>query len=250
VAVTDKSLRCGNPWETARARDCLREAGTAAAFALNSDISHIAGMKMMQSKNGHDEGRTGDADGGALRPPMPRRYSTRARTLHWLIAALLAIQFVTAVLLPHIGRDAKLTTTINAHFSIGIIILVVAAVRFLQRLLNPVALEAALSPRWGRFLARTTHLTFYVILLVGPFLGWASASAHNVPVSLFGVIPLPALAAPKARWALTAGDIHTYAMWTLLGLIALHVAAALFHYWVRRDGVLQSMLPGLAARTR
>jgi cytochrome b561 len=39
-------------------------------------------------------------------------------------------------------------------------------------------------------------------------------------------------------------------MWTLLGLIALHVAAALFHYWVRRDGVLQSMLPGLAARTR
>jgi cytochrome b561 len=204
----------------------------------------------MQPRNSYDEGRARNPDGAAPRPPIPARYSRRARTLHWLMAALLAIQFVTAVLLPHIGRDAQLTTTINAHFSFGVIILVVAAVRFVQRLLNPVALEAALSPRWERFLARTTHLTFYVILLIGPFLGWASASAHNLPVSLFGVIPLPALAAPKAGWAMTAGDIHTYANWTLLGLIALHVAAALFHYFVRRDGVLQSMLPGLPARTK
>jgi cytochrome b561 len=180
--------------------------------------------------------------------PIPRRYSKPAQVLHWLIAALLTIQFVTAFLLPHIGSKTPLTTLISLHFSFGVLVLGVTAVRFVHRLLRPVPLEAAGTPAWERLLARTVHRAFYLILLVGPFLGWASASAHNLPVSLFG-IPLPALAAPKARWALTAGDIHTYAMWTFLGLITLHAAAALFHYWVRRDSVMQSMLPGRAART-
>lgn len=61
-------------------------------------------------------------------------------------------------------------------------------------------------------------------------------------MALFG-IPLPALAPPKARWALQAGDIHTLAMWALLALVAVHALAALYHYFVRRDGVLQRMLP-------
>lgn len=69
------------------------------------------------------------------------------------------------------------------------------------------------------------HRAFYFILLVGPFLGWASASAHRLAVSLFGINPLPAIAAPKARWALAAGDVHIYMMWTLAVLIALHAAA-------------------------
>ena len=174
-----------------------------------------------------------------------RRYSRSARNLHWLIVALLAIQYVTAALMPHIGSKTPMSTTINLHFSFGVIIVVVMAIRLVQRLRHPVPLDATGSPAWERGLARFVHLVFYALLLIVPFLGWASASAHNLPVSLFGVIPLPALAPPKARWALTSGDIHTYAMWTMLGLIAFHAAAALFHYFVRRDRVLQSMLPRL-----
>jgi len=78
--------------------------------------------------------------------------------------------------------------------------------------------------------------------------GYAQTSEKIALSKLLGgrvLAPLPALAPPKARWALTAGDIHTYAMYTLLGLIAFHAAAALYHYYVRRDRVLQSMLPGL-----
>jgi cytochrome b561 len=186
--------------------------------------------------------------GGVNAAPVAERYSRTARTLHWTIAALLAVQFATAVLMPHIGRNTPLTTTIDMHFSFGVIILALMAVRFAQRLARPVPLELPNSPEWERFLARATHLAFYFILLIGPWLGWASASAHNLPVSLFGIVPLPALAPPKARWALTAGDVHTYAMWTLGCLIALHAAAALFHHWVRRDRVLESMVPGLRPR--
>jgi cytochrome b561 len=170
-------------------------------------------------------------------------YSAAAKGFHWLIVLLLAIQFVTAYLLPHIGRNTSPGTVINLHFSFGVLILLVMAARFIHRLAYPVALEAHDAPAWERFLAKTTHRVFYLILLVSPMLGWASASAHRLPVSLFWIVPLPAIAAPGAHWANTAGDIHSTAMWALLWLVGLHAAAALFHHFVRRDGTLRRMLP-------
>lgn len=174
-------------------------------------------------------------------------YSATARRLHWLIVALVAIQFGTAFLLPHIGRDTRPSTVIDLHFSFGILILVVMAVRFVHRLRHPVPLEARDASPVERMLARTVHRLFYLILLAGPFLGWASASAHRLPVSLFGIVPLPALAAPGAGWGHEAGDVHGIVMWALLWLIGLHAAAALYHHLVRRDGTLRRMLP--ASRT-
>lgn len=177
-------------------------------------------------------------------PAATAAYSLTAKRLHWLIVLLVAIQFVTAWLLPHIGRDTQPGTVINLHFSFGILILVVMAVRFVHRLRHPVPLEAADAAPVERMLARTVHRLFYLILLVGPFLGWASASAHRLPVSLFGIVPLPALAPPGAEWGHEAGDIHGTVMWALLWLIGLHAAAALYHHLVRRDGTLRRMLPG------
>ena len=87
------------------------------------------------------------------------------------------------------------------------------------------------------------HYAFYVILLIGPFLGWASASSHSLPVTVFGILPLPDLVAPRTSWANQAGDVHSFLMWTLLALIGVHATAALFHHFVRRDGVLLRMLP-------
>jgi cytochrome b561 len=170
-------------------------------------------------------------------------YSGTAKTLHWLIVALVLTQFVVSWFMPHIGRNTVPGTLINLHFSLGVLILVVMAVRFLHRLSHSAPPAMPNAPGWERRLAQAIHALFYAILLIVPLLGWASASAHDLPVTFFGLFTLPALAPPKARWALTAGDIHTYAMWTLLGIIALHAAAALYHFFVRRDGVMQRMLP-------
>lgn len=174
--------------------------------------------------------------------PAPA-YSPTAKALHWLIVLLVAAQFLIAVLMPEIGPGVVPDFMISLHFSVGLLILAVMAARFAHRLLHPVPLEASDAPSWERLAARTAHRVFYAILLIGPFLGWASASAHNLSVSLFGVIPMPALAAPRAKWALTAGDIHAYLMWGLLGLVALHAGAALYHHFFRRDGTLRRMLP-------
>jgi cytochrome b561 len=170
-------------------------------------------------------------------------YSTTAKGLHWLIVLLVIIQFLTAVFMPDIGPHVVPGTLIDLHFSIGLLIVAVMGIRFIYRLSHPVLLEASDAPSWERWTARATHRIFYLILLLGPCLGWASASAHKLAVSLFGIIPLPAIAAPRARWALTAGDIHAYLMWVLLALVALHAAAALYHHFLRHDSVLRRMLP-------
>ena len=171
------------------------------------------------------------------------RYGAPAKWLHWLIVILVIVQFGIAILMPDIGPHTVAGKLVNLHFSFGILILVLMAVRFGNRLLHPVPLDMPGSPTWERRAAYMTQLAFYFILLVGPFLGWASASAHKLSVDVFGIITLPAIAAPRAPWALTAGDIHIYLMWTLAVLIGLHVAAALYHHYLQHDGVLRRMLP-------
>jgi cytochrome b561 len=170
-------------------------------------------------------------------------YDATAKALHWLVALLVLSQFVVAWLMPGIGRNSTPSTLVSLHFSLGILIVLVMATRLLHRLRHPTPLDMPGSPAWERTAAYATHVAFYALLLVGPFLGWASASAHSLPVTLFGLLTLPDIAVPKARWALTAGDVHTYTMWCVLALIGLHVAAALWHRCVRHDGLLQRMLP-------
>jgi len=174
---------------------------------------------------------------------LGRHYSATAKSLHWLIALAVLSQFVVALLMPDIGRRTQPGPLIDLHFSLGVAILVLTVLRFANRLVDPVPLDDRDSLEWERTAARTMHLAFYFILLVSPLLGWASASAHRLPVTVFGVFTLPSLAAPRARWALLAGDIHSVTMWVLLALVVLHAAAALYHHMVRRDAVLRRMLP-------
>lgn len=177
-------------------------------------------------------------------------YDPTARALHWTVVAMLAFQFVTALLLPHIKMDTPVDTTINLHFNLGLAILVVMAIRLAHRWRHPVRVGGGAAPAWEGAVANATHRLFYAILLIGPFLGWAAASAHSVPVRLLGAVDLPALASRKAPWALLAGDIHSWTMWTLLALVGAHAAAALYHHVVRHDDVLRRMLPGAPAADR
>jgi cytochrome b561 len=170
-------------------------------------------------------------------------YTPTAKALHWTIVLLVTIQFVTALAMPDIGPHTQPDSWISLHFSFGVLIFAVMTARLVHRLMYPVPLEASQAPAWERFAALLAHRVFYLILLVGPLLGWASASAHRLNVSLFGLVMLPPIAAPKARWALVAGDVHATAMWVLLALVGLHAAAALYHHVVRHDGTLKRMLP-------
>jgi len=172
-------------------------------------------------------------------------YGRTAKALHWLVFVLVAAQFIVAVAMPDIGRGTKPDTLINLHMSLGFTIAAVIALRWLWRVGHPVPLVTADVPHWEQTVARVTHVLLYVLLFVNPLLGWANASARDWDIVVFGKA-LPHLVAAQSAIGRIAGDVHVWLAWSLLALIGLHVAAALYHHFVRHDGVLQRMLPGAA----
>jgi cytochrome b561 len=146
--------------------------------------------------------------------------------------------------MPHIGRNTPVTTLISLHFTVGIVILAVAILRLVWRVTQgePTPLDGV--PPWQTQSARVIHWLLYLLLLVVPVLGWINASWRGMPIVLFG-LELPKLIgtrAPGWRWT---GDVHNLlANYMMLTLVGLHILAGLSHYFIRRDHVLQRMLPG------
>jgi cytochrome b561 len=171
-------------------------------------------------------------------------YDAVAKTLHWLVFALMLAQYAVAIAMPDIGRGTVPGALINLHMSIGLTILAVVIARWLWRIGHPIPLATADVPAWEQPLARGMHALLYVLLVVNPILGWANASARDWKITVFGLFQLPHLVAPRAALGRLAGDVHTFLAWALLALIGLHAAAALYHHFGHRDRVLQRMLPG------
>ena len=171
-------------------------------------------------------------------------YSPTAKLLHWLILALLIAQYLFAWTMPHIGRDTPVTTLISLHFTFGIIILMVAVVRLGWRATHGEPPSQDNLPPWQTMSAHMVHWLLYGLLFIIPILGWVNASWRGMPVVMFG-LELPQLVAKRAAGWRWTGDVHgLLSNYLLLALVGLHVAAALYHQFIRRDGVLQRMLPG------
>jgi len=170
-------------------------------------------------------------------------YGAMDKILHWLIVALLAIQYVIGWTMPDIHRGTKPEGLIAWHLWFGALLIIVIVIRIVWRLTHPVPLLSDGTPAWQNLLARLTHGLLYLTLVVVLGLGWANASARGYSVSLFGLIPLPPIMPEGSRPGMAAGDIHSFLGWCLLALIGLHLLAALYHYLILRDRVLQRMLP-------
>jgi cytochrome b561 len=169
-------------------------------------------------------------------------YGLAAKAFHWLIVLLLTLQYSVGWLMPHIGRNTPNEGLVSWHLSIGAAVLFVIMSRLGWRLFFPVTSDAPLAP-WERTVSRVTHAMLYILVLAMTVLGWAAADYHAWDVRLFGLVSLPAIAPEGASWAHTAGDVHNALLWVLLAFIVLHAAGALYHYFVKRDQVLQRILP-------
>lgn len=175
------------------------------------------------------------------------RYTRGAIILHWLIALLIIGNFIGAWIAEDLPRDERMVI-MGYHKATGIVILLLTLVRIGWRLANrPPALVDTLKT-WEAALARVTHLLFYVLMLAVPLagLGLHSAYSQGKPVSLFGLIDFPAL--PVGTDKPTIGlfhDLHEVTATAMLVLFGLHVAAALKHQFLDRDGTLARMVPFL-----
>jgi cytochrome b561 len=170
-------------------------------------------------------------------------YGPVAKVLHWLITALLMIQYGLGWVMPEVHRNTKPDGLIAWHLGVGATIVAVVAVRLVWRLFHPVPLVSDAVAPWQNLLARITHWGLYLGLTLLLALGWANASARGWSVTLFRIVPLPAIMPSGARLGMQAGDVHSLVGWLFLALVGLHVVAALYHRLILRDQVMQRMLP-------
>jgi cytochrome b561 len=169
-----------------------------------------------------------------------RIFSLTARVLHWLMAAM-----IVAMIFIGIGMVASVSERhlwlVRLHKPLGIAILVLAVVRLTVRLRHrPPALPRDLS-RFQVLAARMSHGLLYTLMFAMPLIGWAMLSAGGYPVMLSESLRLPSIFPVSAGAFAVLRHLHGW-LATLLFLTFLgHMAAALYHGLIRRDGVLSSM---------
>jgi len=183
---------------------------------------------------------------------QPERYTKVAIWLHWLIALLIIGQLVGGLYAEKVLEDGdKLKFQLfQWHKSFGITILFLSLFRLAWRVTHtPPALPTGMK-RWERLAARGTHILFYVLMIGVPMGGWLVVSTTNYPTLLFGLIPWPHIPVvndlenSKQLHELFE-ELHEIGAFAILGLLALHIGAALRHQYQRKDGVLARMIPGV-----
>jgi cytochrome b561 len=176
-----------------------------------------------------------------------RRFTPLQRLLHWLMAiCLLAMLFVGVGMVSTIMP--KYLGLVSIHRSLGIAILVLALIRLAVRLRYRAPALPADLPAPMKLAAQLSHYAFYLLMIGMPLIGWGMLSAAAYPVVVFGSVRLPSILPQSDSLHALLWGAHFYLAFAFFALILLHVAAALFHALVRRDGVFEAMAPGPASR--
>ena len=178
------------------------------------------------------------------------RYTAVAIALHWLLALVILGIFVMGVYMADLPFSPSRLKLFNWHKWAGISMLLLSVLRLVWRATHrppelPVAVTRTM-PTWQTRAYHATHHLMYVLFFAVPLIGWAYSSAAGFPIVLFGQIPLPDFVGADKALAESIKPLHELFAWGLVGLAALHVAAALKHQWIDRDGLLLRMMPGRA----
>jgi Cytochrome B561 len=132
---------------------------------------------------------------------------------------------------------------VSIHEPLGIAILALVVIRFINRLFNPPPPLPAHLALWQRLAAQMSHYLLYALMFVLPLVGWAMLSAARYPIVLYGPLQLPALLPHDAKLYAELRQLHTYLALLLFATFLGHLGAALFHGLIYRDGVFTSMMP-------
>lgn len=185
------------------------------------------------------------------RPPLDRpRYHPAQRLLHWLIAVLVIVTLPIGLTLGTLGFEGARETfgleTTNglyiAHKTIGVLMLVLMLLRVILRLIHGKPPYAVALARPQKIASEIVHGLLYVLLLAMPVIGWMATAAGGFPINFFFWV-LPPLIGENEALSGTLFLWHGIVGWTILGLVLVHVTGALYHWLIRRDGVMQRMSP-------
>lgn len=161
------------------------------------------------------------------------------RALHWIMAlCILAMLFIGVGMVSTV--TPKYLTLVDIHKPLGIAILLLALIRLYVRWHSGTPPLPASMPAPMKLAARLSHYAFYALMIAMPLLGWSMLSAADYPVMVAGM-RLPPIVAPDATLHSVLWNAHRTLAFCFFALILVHLAAALFHAWIRRDGVFEAM---------
>jgi cytochrome b561 len=169
------------------------------------------------------------------------RYGIGAIFLHWLIALLILGQIGLGWYMSDLERSPIKIKLYGLHKEIGVLILILAIIRISWRAINIAPSMLYLSP-FDRVASRFVHSILYFFMFAVPISGWIMSSASGLSVSFFGLFTLPDLVSPDKQISHLFNEIHTWLAYTLLTIIAIHVAGALKHHFINKDTTLRRML--------
>lgn len=165
-------------------------------------------------------------------------YTPTAKALHWVTVVLVLIQLPLGFL---IARQYFGDAGYNLHKSLGPLILFITLFRLYYRLTHPAPPLPADLPAIIKLGAHANAWGLYALLIVQPLVGWIATSAYPAPVPFFGLFNLPKIWPDNQPLADQLYLAHKWLGILMVLAVAAHVGAALFHYFVRKDTVLQRM---------
>ncbi|MDX8378674.1 MAG: cytochrome b [Gallionella sp.] len=173
-----------------------------------------------------------------------QHYIKSVKLVHWSMA-LLVITSITAVeFMDSFPKGTLRHEDMNWHYQAGLCVLILIFVRIALRLRHtPPPISPPLE-KWASQVSALTHLSLYGLMLVLPIMGILTKQSKGDEVNFFGhLLPIILDEDRGLPYALTIKTVHMYLGDILIGLVMVHVAAALFHHVIRGDNTLNRMLP-------
>ncbi len=175
-------------------------------------------------------------------------YGRVAKTLHWLVFGLFFAAFPLGIYMHNLKASPEKFELYALHKSIGVTILTLVALRLAWRLFNRPPPLPADTPPLERFAAHGVHWGMYAMLFAIPLAGWAMSSASGFPVQWWGVVTLPDIVGQSRENFELFKELHEIFAFVMLGLILVHVGAALNHHFRRKNSILARMVPFMSIR--
>lgn len=175
--------------------------------------------------------------------PDVMQYTPLAKFLHWTIAVIVIGLIIVGLFLGDFPQGPIQNTAYDLHKSFGFLLLLLMIARLANRLIAGAPPHEPSLKRWQVIASSTVHHLLYLLLFIQPLVGWFANSAFGAPINLFWLIDIPPLIAKNEKLADALFEVHATIGYALAVLAAIHIAAALQHYLILKDGVLQRMAP-------
>ena len=170
-----------------------------------------------------------------------QQFTGSMRFLHWLTAAMvLTMLGIGVAMVASLGDYHSL---VSIHRPLGIMILIVVVIRFVNRLFSTLPPFPATISSQERFVASASEMLMYTLLFVQPLVGWGMLSAARYPIVLYGPLHLPPILPHSVMLYAFLRKTHTLLAYLLFLAFLAHFGAVLFHTLVVRDGMFSRMAP-------